>query len=112
MRHQILLAIFLVFSLIGGVRINSLDTHDDLFFMHVNVLNEGAKDLDDLKVRVVIYDLGIFLQTNPFDLEEGEVDGKFLFWNIPKSIEKGEYLARITVSNDDVREVRHRLVTI
>ena len=109
MRHHIFLAVFLVLGLIGAVRIN--DYGDDMLFFHVNVVNDGAKDLDDLRVRVLIYDLSIVLQTSNFDLQDGDTDGKFLFLD-KENIEPGTYLARITVSNDDVREVKHRYITI
>ncbi len=109
MRHQVFLAVFLALGLIGAIRVN--DYGDDMLFFHVNVINDGAKDLDNLRVRVLIYDLGIILQTSNFDLQDGDTDGKFLFLD-KGDIEPGTYLARITVSNDDVREVRHRYVTI
>lgn len=108
MRHQVFLAVFLALGLIGAIRVND---YDDMFFIHVNVKNEGASDLDDLSVRVLIYDLGIILQTSNFDLQDGDTDGKFLFLDT-EDAEPGTYLARITVSNDDIREVRHRYVTI
>ena len=102
---------FLMFGLIGAIRIS--DNADDLFFMHVNVNNEGDEDLDDLSVRVLIYDLGIILQSTPFDLDDGDSTGKLIFWDTPSLYaEPGSYLARIIVSNDDVREVRHRIITI
>src|SRR3989338_3481716 len=113
MRYHVFLAVFLALWLIGAIRVN--DYGDDMLFFHVNVVNDGAKYLDDLMIRVLIYDLGIVLQTSNFDLQEGDTDGKFLFLGKGKGkgdIEPGTYLARITVSNDDVREVRHRYVTI
>ena len=109
MRYGILAAVFLTLALIGSIRTDGFG--DDMLFFHVNVVNDGAKDLDDLSVRVLIYDLGIILQTGNFDLQDGDTDGKFLFLN-KDDIEPGTYLARITVSNDDVREVKHRYVTI
>lgn len=110
--HKILFVVFLVFGLIGAIRISDPVGSDDLFFMHVNVNNEGDNDLDDLSVKVLFYDLGIILQTNSFDLDDGDSTGKLIFWDAPSYIEPGNYLVRITVSNDDVREVRHRIVTI
>ena len=109
MRHHIFLAVFLVLGLIGAVRIN--DYGDDMLFFHVNVVNDGAKDLDDLRVRVLIYDLGLILQTSNFDLQDGDTDGKFLFLDT-EDIEPGTYLARITASNDEAREVKHRYITV
>ncbi len=110
--HKIFFVVFLVFGLIGAVRISDPVGSDDLFFMHINVNNDGTEDLDDLSVRVLFYDLGIILQTNSFDLDDGDSTGKLIFWDAPSYIEAGNYLIRITASNDDVREVRHRVVTI
>ena len=110
--HKILFVVFLVFGLIGAIRISDPVGSDDLFFMHVNVNNEDEDDLDDLSVRVLFYDLGIILQTNSFDLDDGDSTGKLIFWDAPSYIEPGNYLIRISVSNDDAREVRHRIVTI
>ncbi|MEK6949203.1 MAG: hypothetical protein AABX34_03210 [Nanoarchaeota archaeon] len=103
------LAVFLVFGLIGAIRVN--DYGDEMLFFHVNVVNDGPKDLDDLRVRVLIYDLGLILQTSNFDLQDGDTDGKFLFLDT-EDIEPGTYLARITASNDEAREVKHRYITV
>ena len=108
--HKILFAMFLVFSLIGAIRFS--DPADDLFFMHVNVNNEGDDDLESLSVKVLFYDLGIVLESTPFDLDDGGKTGKLIFWDIPRDVKAGDYLVRITVSNDDVREVRHRIAAI
>jgi len=108
--HNILLAMFLIFGLIGAIRVNEPVGSDD-FFMHINVNNEGSKDLDGLRVRVLFYDLDLIFQTNPFDLDNGDSTGKLIFWDAPY-VAPGTYLVRITVSNDDFREVKHRFVTI
>ena len=110
--YKILFAMFLVFGLIGMIRGNDPVAAGDLFFMHVNVNNDGDDDLDDLRVRVLIYDLGIIFQTNNFDLKDGDTTGKLLFWDVPSYVVPGNYWVRVTVSNDDVREVTHRLITI
>jgi hypothetical protein len=110
--HKIFFVVFLVFGLMGMIRDNGPATSRDLFFMHVNANNDGTKDLDDLSVRVLIYDLGTILQTNSFDLDDGDNDGKFLFWDVPSYVEPGNYWARVTVSNDDVRKVKHRVITV
>jgi|TARA_Y100000034_G_scaffold131839_1_gene193471 hypothetical protein len=110
--HKIFFVVFLVFGLMGMIRDNGPATSRDLFFMHVNANNDGTNDLDDLSVRVLIYDLGIILKTNSFDLNDGNKAGKFVFWDVPSNVAPGNYLARITVSNDDVRKVRHRIITV
>ena len=110
--HKILFVVFLVFGLIGMIRDNGPVSVNDLFFMHVNVVNDGDKDLDDLQVKLVIYDFGIMLPTSSFDLNDGDSDGKFIIWDVPRDAAPGDYWVRITVSNDDVREVTHRIITI
>ena len=109
--HKIFLTVILAFGLIGAIRISDPLTTDDLYFMHVNVNNEGNHDLEGLTVKVYFYDLGIIMQTNPFDLDDGDTTGKLIFWDAGY-VKPGNYLARITVSNDDVREVKHRIVSI
>ena len=110
--YKIFFAMFLVFGLIGMIRGMDPVSPGDLFFMHVNIDNDSGENLDDLSVKVVIYDLGVFIKTGSFDLNDREVDGKFLFWDVPLGTKPGYYWARITVSNDDVREVKHRIITI
>ena len=107
--YKTLFVIFLVFGLIGAIRFS--DTIDDLFFMHINVNNEGDDDLESLNVKVLFYDLGIIVESTPFDLDDGDSTGKLIFWDT-SNVAPGDYLVRISVSNDDVREVKHRIVTI
>jgi len=109
--YKIFFAMVLVFGLIGMIR--SLDfVPGDIDFMLVNVNNEGSDDLDNLQAKVFIYDLGVVLQTDEFGLDDHDTAGKLLYWNVPNDAKPGDYWARITVSNDDVMEVTHRIVTI
>ncbi|MFH0868444.1 MAG: hypothetical protein V1831_03965 [Candidatus Woesearchaeota archaeon] len=112
MNYKILFIVFLVFGLIGAIRGNDPVSANDMYYMHINVNNDGADDLDDLHVRLLIYDLGIIMQTNSFDLNDGDRDGKFIFWDAPSYVTPGDYLVRVTASNDDVRRVKHRYITI
>ena len=112
MKHHVFLVMFLVFGLIGAIRVNTQSPRDGMFFIHVNVKNDGTKNLEDLKARVYFYELGVLLQSSPFDLNNGDTDGKFISWNAPERVKPGDYLARITVSNDDVRKVRHRYIAL
>ena len=43
--YQIFLAVFLVFGLIGMIRDNGPAGTDEMYFMHVNVINDGEDDL-------------------------------------------------------------------
>jgi len=98
--HKILFVMFLVFGLIGAIRDFGPVSVGDMFFMHVNVNNDGTKDLDDLRVRVYIYDLATIFQSSNFDLNDGDTTGKIISWEVPRYVKPGEYWARITVSND------------
>ena len=111
MRHQLFLALILVFGLIGSIRSYSPDPYDDMPFVHVNVKNEFGKKMEGLKVRVFIYELDTVLQTGNFDLGKDDKDGKFVFLK-GNGLKPGTYLARITASNDEAREVKHRYITI
>ena len=110
--YRIFLAVFLVVGLIGMIRGSDPVDAGDLYLAHVNVVNDGEDDLDDLNVKILIYDLGIVLRTNPFDLKDGDSVGKSLYWEVPGYINPGTYIMRITVSNDDEKDVKHRLITI
>ena len=110
--HKALLAIVAVFGLIGMIRGLDSFVPGDVDFMLVNVNNGGNEDLDDLQVKVLIYDLGVVLQTNELDLDDHGTAGNLLYWDVPNDAKPGDYWVRITVSNADVREVKHRLITI
>ena len=132
-KYLALIFIFIVFTLFTNLRF--FDRGFDSFFgqirndeevesgeeivFHVNVANRlddddngGFRDdLEDLKVRIFILELGEMLTANSFDVDDMDSAGKFIFWDT-QGVPPGEYLARITLSNDDFREVKHRYITI
>jgi len=109
---KIMIMVFLVFGLLGMIRGLDPVTSGEEYMMHINVVNDGVKDLEDLSVRVYIYDLGIMFQTNSFDVDDGDSTGKIMLWDVPNDVEPGRYWARITASNDDERSIKHRLITV
>ena len=79
------------------------------FPLRVEVANEGARAAEDVHVRSWMPTFS--------DRAYGEINevtgfnkGRWLLQDIPSSTSKGEYWIRITVSNDDERRVKHRLV--
>ncbi|MBI4151186.1 hypothetical protein HY492_03600 [Candidatus Woesearchaeota archaeon] len=64
---------------------------------------------EDLKVTLIIPELGYRLREGPFEDSDSQ-------WNVPFREPlpdvHGDYLVRITVSNDDGRKVVYRYVTI
>lgn len=95
----------------GMIRSNEPVARGEELEMHVNIVNNQDSDLEDVHLNMLIYDLGIIVETNTFDVDDNDNIGKFLFWET-KNIPKGDYLVRITASNDDFREVKHRYITI
>ena len=82
--------------------------------LHVNILNHDDHRENDLQIEVVIYDLGIVYVTHYFDVRDDKPWSENLFIEIPTYVSTGEYLARITLIDDDdgVVDVEHRYVTI
>jgi hypothetical protein len=85
---------------------------DEELAFSITLVNDGDFSLEDVKVSVVIYELGLYIPAGKFDLDDGDQVTKnrnFYFYN---NIRKGKYDARIVISNDDIRRVVHREVTI
>ncbi len=118
-KKMAILAIFTIFSFFGmgfdsffgQMRDDKPVPTGEMLEYHVNVNNHGEDDIDDVHLRMVIYELGELIVVNTFDVEDSESDGKFLVWNT-EGVPPGDYWARVTLSNDDFHEVKHRIVTI
>lgn len=111
MKKEMMVYLFIIIAITGMIRWNDPVISGQELEMHINVVNDNDADLDDNHVNVLIYDLGIELVTNTFDIDGDEKVGKWIFWDT-KGVEPGTYLSRIVVSNDDFREVTHRYITI
>jgi hypothetical protein len=77
----------------------------------VNVENKLGSKLKNAHVTIVIPELGIRRRVGPFSLARGDQATKRLLLDT-FGAEPGEYYVRITISNDKVRRVRHRMITI
>ena len=103
--------IFLVLGILGQIRFleenilvgNELETH-------VNIVNRERTDIDNLRVKMFIPDLGIVISGNPVDIEGREKQGRFLFWDA--DVKQGEYLVRIIASSDKTKDVKYRYITV
>ncbi len=105
---------FLGILLVGLGQIRFLDEHIKLgqeLEMHVNVINDKSYDLDDFRVRVNVLGLTT-LTSHSFDIDDNENYGLFFHYLIPKNTKKGDYLVKITASNDDLRDTEYRYITI
>ena len=112
MKKLVLGIIFLMFIIsvykVGQIRPLEEDTNP---VFHVNVVNRGDEDFDDLSVRVFIPDFGIYTRTSRFDLNDGDVKAKMLEVMFPEDA-AGYYPVRITISNDKYRKVKYSWIYI
>lgn len=89
--------VFLVLAVSLG-QIRQWSEGDELVY-HVNVVNEGTRDIKDLRVSVFIPDLPLFRITSRFDLGDGDNTAKFIV--DPLAAKPGYYLTKITLSSSE-----------
>jgi uncharacterized membrane protein len=77
----------------------------------VDLENLGT-DLEDMKVSLIIYELGLKTTANKFDLDDGDNVHKQLHMQIPYDTEPGEYHLRVIASHDDIYHVAHRIIEV
>ena len=79
--------------------------------LHVNVVNDKPYDLDDFRVKVHIFGL-TWLSSNTFDIDDHDNVGLWFYYLIPKNTKKGDYLVKITASNEDFKDTEYRFITV
>ncbi len=112
--------ILVVFIVIGLSGINSLGRFymDDVlvrgsdFEGYFVVRNPTDVDFDNVNVRLYIYDLDVRLRSNRFDLNDGDSKLAIINWIVPKRINTGLYLARISAGNDQYRDDEYIYVRV
>ncbi len=107
----IMLALF-VFVGIGKIRVIDPYYAGEDNMLHLNLINDGEDDLTGSKVRIIFPELGLVYQTNPFTLYDDSKQGKLIPLELPADTLAGDYLMRISFTNDDTRVIRHRWVTV
>ena len=114
MKKELIIALFFIVALSPAVQVRFFDDYvkqgSDIE-MHARVINNFDNDLKDVRIRAYIPELGVMFSTSSFDVDDKSSESKFLFWNTRNYV-KGEYLVRITTSNEDFRNVKYRYVTI
>ena len=80
--------------------------------VHINYRNNLDSDMENMKIKIFIPQLELFWQTTSFDIEDDNNHGRFIPIEIPNDVPAGDYLVRMTLSNDDARRVKHHWVTI
>jgi hypothetical protein len=84
----------------------------DYLSAQVKVVNNGNQNMDDLKISMIIPELGLKKSASEFDLKPGQNKNKNLNLQIPYYAEAGEYLVKVSVSNGGFHEQTYRLLTI
>lgn len=74
-------------------------------------------DYDDVRVTVMIPELGLRKQVGPFDLDADTKETRTILIDaidLADNIKPGEYMARITVTANDneIRKVRHAIAIV
>ena len=78
----------------------------------IKVENNGEKDMGDLKISVIVPELGLKKSVSEFDLKPGQSKNKNINLQLPYYAYSGEYLVKVSVSNSNFHEQTYRLVTI
>lgn len=134
---QSLVMAFVVFGLIGSINFGFPFFEKEEFSVHVNVRNDGDDDLrrlygfddniqdddedepgfvdhrndddlEDVRVRVFIPELGIMYTTAPFDLDDHNMPSKVLYGDANADL--CDQWVKITVSNDEARRAKWRQI--
>ena len=79
---------------------------------NVKVVNPTSQDIEDLRMTVVLYDLNLRQSTSVFDLDADDDTNKIVSLQLPEDAPAGDYLVKITVSNDYLHESVYRQIVI
>jgi len=99
-------------AIIASAHVNNMVMAGSAVHVYVNIDNTGDVDLENLRMKVIIPDLGIRASTSTFDLSAGEDKQKTVNLPVPAQARQGLYLVRIIIENETFHEVAHRYVTI
>ena len=112
---QIFLFAVLLLAVFSLSKIRFLDDHttpgSEVEFF-TSVANAGNNDADDVRVIAYFPELGYIERSNVFDIESNYHYDRLTWWDIPSEMPKGDYLVRITASNDDDRSRKFRYITV
>ncbi len=80
----------------------------------ITLANNRNNDFKDTKITVVFPELGLRKRIGPFDLDDDDEMTKQIYLTIPEDTPKGEYIAKITITNEKskIRRVKYRYITV
>jgi hypothetical protein len=97
---------FAGFAPLSKIFINEPLTNGQENEIIVVVNNDLNRDFDDTRVRIFVYDLGMFFHSSGFDMESNSNSVSRFYWT-PDNVPAGDYLAKVEISNDKFRSWRH-----
>ena len=97
--------------LVGSPGLDEAVVGEDVL-MAITLKNDAPRDFEDLHVALLIEGAGIRRMIGPFDLRRHEQVTKFVQLDLPSETRPGKYTVRVTVSNDEIRRVKHRDVDL
>ena len=112
---QIFLLVLLVFAVFSLNKVRFLEEYlmpGEELEMYLNVVNNNNKDIDDVRIVAYLPDMGEEIRAANFDIQDNDNYGKFLWWNIPFDATQGDYLIKITASNDNHKSTTFRYITV
>ncbi len=80
--------------------------------VRVTMNNDGETKLKDVSVTIVIQELNVRRKIGPFDLKKEEDINQLVLAEMPENVKPGDYDVRITISNDFMKRVKYRTITI
>lgn len=84
----------------------------EVFSVHVNMENNGEKDLRGNSVTVMLPELGVQRSTGEFTLEQGDKETVSVAVPVPYHAQPGEYLVKVVVNNGHYHDTVYRMVNI
>lgn len=76
------------------------------------VRNTQARNLEDVSVKLYIYDLGLQYNSIPFDVSKRDSNTVMVNIRAPYGLPEGEYLAKVSASNDRFKDTQHVMVRV
>ena len=108
----ILLFSFVNFYPLGQIHYNEPAVSGEEMEMYVNVRNSLDENFKDTMVRAFVYDLGVALYSSPFKLRDNDNMMVRLYWDVPSDVPPGDYLTKVSLSNDQFRSSQHMILSV
>jgi len=96
---------------IRGLNTNNLIAGDNLGF-DIGFQNTGDTKMKDVKVTVIVPELGIISRLGPFDIKKGDSLHETVNLDIPEDAEPGEYYVKMVISSGNQNIVKYRPIYV